>query len=1140
MTQLTKKIDLTLGQAVDILKKSNIVVLPSGNITIDLADGGWGATKNPFVRAEAIATGKAIVAGLANLSGIAEEHFKLTPSGLVVGVDQIAKDKKTGDVKSEVSLLGLLNRLAELGVFVEGPAAHNKSEDSKVINQEEAMSEIIRELEEGGFGVVGKDNPSHPYKGKLQKTWAGALPDVVANEAWVPATKETFLKDYTRPSHLFNKTDLTFELNAPDEVIVSSKLKVYANPESQEDPTVIRLNAAAESREDGNDNPTLQVLEVKVNGRTLSPSEYLRKGEELIIPGLPTDGEFEIETKSKINPEANKSNMGLYMSGKFATQCEPEGFRNITPYLDRPAVVSHFTTTIIAPKGKYPQLLSNPHSKPVVSETADGRDMVVWDDPRPKPAHLFALVAGDMDILSDTFTYPSGRKVELNFYCDKGDREKLHHAMQSLKDAMLWDYNDNGHEFVGEIFNTVAVNDFNFGAMENTGLNIFNASLLLADPKTATDDMYEHIQAVDGHEFFHDLTGNTIMPENWYQITLKEGLTVLRDAEFTADMNSRPIKRINDTIKMRSKQFPEDAGAMAHPIRPSSFVSINNFYTATVYEKGKEVIGMIMTLGGKDAFKEGMQIYKKRFSGKTATTEDFVQCMQDGLIAKNVDVDLTQFEETWYNQAGTPVLDFVDEYDPATQTYKLTIKQSVPTHPNNKPYHIPVRVGLLGADGKDLPLEIDGDPAQLTNGDVLNLREGEQTFVFKNVKEKPLPSLLRGWSAPVRVNYDYSRDDLMFLMSNDSDGFNRWDAAQSLGADVIKELVEAHQKGENRPVDPRLITAFKAVLENDSIDKVLAARTIALPDVDSVAGLYPDGQVDVDAIVAVRDHICETIGRELEPQLKKRFDENRSTETRKHSWNPVDAGERAIKNISLDYLVTGDAEKYLDLALVQARRDQNATDNTTALHLIADYADEATRAEEFQTFFDNNKQNPLIVNAWLTRQSTSTIPNVLEEVQKLVEIGKRERAAFDAKREANKDNPDFDPSKEIFMFNNRNANALRAVVGGFTRNTTAFHAKDGSGYKFVSDQIIEVAKFNESVAAGFTKTLANPHRFDPERQELIREQLLRIQKNVKSEQVQEIVENSLALLDAKQKESRGNGNWSERAEVMQQAAGTSR
>ena len=903
--------------------------------------------------------------------------------------------------------------------------------------------------------------------------------------------KELHLNDYKPPTHLIDKTNLTFELLAEDEVIVTSKLQVRPNPASTKNSGTLILKGAPEIVSAGEETPTMELLDLKVNQQALAKSDYNRETDELTLYNLPSDL-FMLEIKTRINPAANRSLSGLYTSGnKMTTQCEAEGFRNITFYLDRPDVMSEFTTTIIAEKEKYPQLLSNGNLG-FRGVTPDGRDTVTWHDPFKKPSYLFALVAGDLARKTETFITQSGRQVDIHLYVDHADKHKIDHAMASIKKSMKWDEDRFGREYDLNLFQVVAVNDFNMGAMENKGLNIFNSSAILADPKTATDTRYQWIQAVIGHEYFHNWSGNRVTCRDWFQLSLKEGFTVFRDSEFTSDLNSRGVKRIDDVNAMRVAQFPEDASAMAHPIRPSSVGSIDNFYTATIYNKGAEVIRMIHTLLGETDFRKGTDLYFSRHDGQAVTTEDFVKAMSDASGQT-----LNQFEKTWYNQAGTPTLEVTDDYDPQTNDYRLTLRQSTPStpgQPTKNPFHIPVRLGLLNTQGHDIPLTLEASQQTLlTQGDILHLKENETTFVFKNVPEKPVPSLLRNWSAPVKVNYPYTRDELMFLMAHDSDGFNRWEAGQKLGVDILKEGVKAHQNGhaETEMIDSRLSKAFEGVLNATHLDSALAAYALALPSTNYLSELYPDGHVDVEAIHTARKQTRQSIGQTLAPLLLERFQKSRTTESRLYEWNEQDAGERAIKNVALHYLVAGNSDQYLSLALMQFDLDHNMTDVRSALGLILEYADDNTRQAKLNAFYEEHKDNALAIQQWFSDQALADHSDVLMQVETL-----QTHPAYEAK------NPNF----------------VRSLIGGFAANTVHFHHRDGAGYHFLTDRIIEIDKFNPQLAAGLAKRMSTPHKYNHQRQALIQSQLKRLLENINSPNVREIVSKSLDLLAVKQAE----------------------
>ncbi len=892
------------------------------------------------------------------------------------------------------------------------------------------------------------------------------------------------LTDYTPPSHLIDKTELTFDLKAEDDVDVTSRLQIQPNPKAVDPTHSLTLKGAPASAPEDAETPTMKLLDIKVNGKALSPQEYHRENDELTLHHVP-DHPFSLEIKTNINPKANRSLSGLYTSGgKITSQCEAEGFRNITFYLDRPDVMSEYTTTLIAPKGQYKQLLSNgnPGKRKV---TPDGKEQITWHDPHKKPSYLFALVAGDFAMKEDHFKTRSGRDVTLRLFANHGDEQKLKLATESLKQAMKWDEERFGREYDLDLFQIVGINDFNMGAMENKGLNIFNSSAILADAKTATDARHEYIQAVVAHEYFHNWSGNRVTLQKWFDLTLKEGFTVFRDAEFTADLNSRIVKRIDDVSGMRTSQFAEDAGPMAHPIRPASVGTIDNFYTSTVYEKGAEVIRMIHTLLGEKTFRQGSDLYFQRHDGQAVSTEDFIKAMQDAS-----GVDLGQFEKTWYNQAGTPILDVHDAYDPKKKEYALTIRQSTPAtpgQPTKDPFHIPVRVGLLNAKGEDLPLHLKGDQqALLTQGDILNLKAPETTFVFRDVPEKPIPSLLRNWSAPVKVNYPYTREQLTFLMAHDTDGFNRWEAGQKLGVDVLKEQIEAHQQGKPFALDPNLVTAFKGILKDSTLDPALSARAFSLPSPDYLMELYPAGKVDMDAIFAVHQSARRAIGQALEPELLERFKHSRSSESQPYQWTGPDSGERAIKNRALTYLVEGHPEKYLPLAVQQYDLQHNMTDVSAALSHLVDHADPVTQQEKLAHFYQTHQGNPTGIQRGFTTQAYADKPEVLDDVKALLQ------------------HPEYDA---------KNPNAIRSLLGAFSGNTLHFHQKTGAGYEFLADQIIAIDKFNPTAASGLAKRFGETAKFnDPARKTLTKTQLERILKHAQSDNVREVVEKNLALL----------------------------
>ena len=568
--------------------------------------------------------------------------------------------------------------------------------------------------------------------------------------------------DYRAPDYQITDIDLTFDLDAEKTVVTAISQAVrHGAPDAP-----LRL--------DGED---LTLVSIHVNDAPWAA--YKEEEGALIISDLPE--RFTLRIVNEISPAANTALEGLYQSGDaLCTQCEAEGFRHITWYLDRPDVLPRFTTKIIADKSKYPFLLSN-GNRVAQGELENGRHWVQWQDPFPKPCYLFALVAGDFDVLRDTFTTRSGREVALELYVDRGNLDRAPWAMTSLKNSMKWDETRFGLEYDLDIYMIVAVDFFNMGAMENKGLNIFNSKYVLARTDTATDKDYLDIERVIGHEYFHNWTGNRVTCRDWFQLSLKEGFTVFRDSEFSADMNSRTVKRVEDVAFLRTNQFAEDAGPMAHPVRPDSFIEISNFYTLTVYEKGSEVVRMIHTLLGAEGFRKGSDLYFQRHDGQAVTCDDFVKAMEDAN-----GVDLTQFKR-WYSQSGTPRLAVEGEYDAAARRYTLTVRQSCPPtpgQPSKEPFVIPLELGLLDGQGHELPLRLEGEAVAQGGNRVLAVTEAEQRFVFVEVPEQPLPSLLRGFSAPVKLSFPYSRDQLLFLMQHDSDGFNRWEAGQQLSVAV--------------------------------------------------------------------------------------------------------------------------------------------------------------------------------------------------------------------------------------------------------------------------------------------------------------------------------------------------------------------
>ncbi|MEP4485163.1 MAG: aminopeptidase N [Halioglobus sp.] len=853
-----------------------------------------------------------------------------------------------------------------------------------------------------------------------------------------------FLKDYQVPAFLIDTTDLAFELHET-ETIVTATLSMRRNPDGE---SVDSLQL------DGQD---LELLAISIDGTELPASRYSVNDQGLVLHALPEA--FELTTRVRIHPQDNTSLEGLYKSRTmFCTQCEAEGFRKITYYLDRPDIMSVFTVSIDADTGRYPVLLSN--GNPVSHEDSqDGRAIAVWHDPFPKPAYLFALVAGELSRIEDQFTTSSGRVVDLHIYVEEKDIAKCGHAMQALQKSMRWDEEVYGREYDLDLFNIVAVDDFNMGAMENKSLNIFNTSCVLCSPQTTTDVGFQTVEAIVAHEYFHNWSGNRVTCRDWFQLSLKEGFTVFRDAEFSADMGSRTVKRIEDVTVLRTLQFAEDGGPMAHPIRPDSFIEISNFYTVTVYEKGAEVVRMIHTLLGPDAFRRGSDLYFERHDGCAVTCEDFVKAMEDAS-----GVDLAQFRR-WYSQAGTPTVSARGFYDESARTYTLTLSQDCPAtpgQPEKQPFVIPVAMGLLG-DAGNLRLNLADSAPNLEVEDntqhVLMLTEPEQTFVFTDVPECPVPSLLRSFSAPVRLDYPYARNDLRALMSRDADGFVRWDAGQQLMVDVLGDL----QTDPAAQVDPLLLQACADLLSDSSLDAAMVADMLRLPTENYLAELAAHGAgADVDAIHVARQTVRKAIGVAHAPLLLERYHELATNQ--EYAPDAQQIAARSLRNVCLDYLAAAGAEG-IALAVAQFKDADNMTDRLAALRVIAWEGDDAQRGSALHEFYSDWHSEALVVNQWFLVQACIPDTGGLERVQSLMS------------------HEDFDL---------RNPNKVRSLIGGFASNNPVnFHRNDGSGYEFLADSVIELDARNPQLASRLLAPLTKWRNY-PNRAELMCKALKRI------------------------------------------------
>lgn len=831
--------------------------------------------------------------------------------------------------------------------------------------------------------------------------------------------KTIFLKDYSVPHYLIDTIDLDFKLH-DTETLVTAETSIYRHPEMKDQSPPLFLNGEG-----------LKLISVEIDGRKLKSGEYQETDDGLLITGVPE--KFRIKIQNKISPIDNKALDGLYKSGDiFCTQNEPQGFRHITYYIDRPDVMAKFTTTIHADKKLFPVLLSNGNCVGK-GDHGDGTHWAKWEDPFRKPCYLYALVAGDLGSIQDSFTTMSGRKVALHIYCDKGNEEKCWHAMESLKQSMKWDEERFGLEYDLDIFMIVSVDAFNFGAMENKGLNIFNSSLVLAKPETATDGDYIAIQSVVGHEYFHNWTGNRITCRDWFQLTLKEGLTVYRDQEFSADMNSRTVHRISDVNRLRSAQFVEDAGPTAHPIKPSSYIEINNFYTATVYEKGSEIIRMIATLLGPDGFRRGMDKYFELYDGQAVTTEDFIHSMS---IANN-NYDFEQFKR-WYFQAGTPEVQAKWEYDKLNHTFSLQLEQSCPPTPEQDrklPFFFPIKIGLIDQNGNDVPLELKESTTQqpqLKEG-IIHVRNAEETIVFKNVKAEPKLSLNRNFTAPIKVHAQYHNEDLAYLLAHDSDEFNRYESGQVLAERLMFKMVEDIHAGKNPILDSMFIDAWGKLLQNNKLDPAIKAECLSIPG----QAILNQGHspIDYQAIHQVRLQVLSTLGKTFSNDIHKIYEQNIDKGAFKTDHHAM--GKRSLKNWALAMLALGNADDYKMLAYQQFKNANNMTDELSALKVLSNI-DCDHRHETMSEFYKKWKHETLVMQKWLSVQASSFLPCTYDDVIKL----------------------ENDP-----VYNKAVPNLFRSLWMVFAMNYTHFHHESGRGYKLVASKIIDLDKLNPQMAS---------------------------------------------------------------------------
>ncbi|CAJ2676558.1 unnamed protein product [Trifolium pratense] len=929
--------------------------------------------------------------------------------------------------------------------------------------------------------------------------------------------REIFLKDYKKPDYYFETVDLKFSLGE-EKTIVSSKIAVFPRVEGSSPPLVL----------DGQD---MTLVSVQINGKALKEEDYHLDARHLTIQSPPSGkydlfffeeaklahpnwrqresnlrpqeehtprsqantnaptqvgcGKYDLEIVTEILPQKNTSLEGLYKSsGNFCTQCEAEGFRKITYYQDRPDIMAKYTVRIEADKALYPVLLSNGNLAGQ-GDLEGGKHYAVWEDPFKKPCYLFALVAGQLASRDDTFTTRSGRKVSLRIWTPADDVPKTAHAMYSLKAAMKWDEDVFGLEYDLDLFNIVAVPDFNMGAMENKSLNIFNSKLVLASPETASDADYAAILGVIGHEYFHNWTGNRVTCRDWFQLSLKEGLTVFRDQEFSSDMGSRTVERIGDVSKLRNYQFPQDAGPMAHPVRPHSYIKMDNFYTVTVYEKGAEVVRMYKTLLGSQGFRKGMDLYFKRHDGQAVTCEDFFAAMRD---ANNA--DFANFL-SWYSQAGTPIVKVNTSYNAEGHTFTLKISQEIPPTPGQsvkEPMFIPIAVGLLDSTGKDIPLSSiyhDGALQSVSSNDqsvsttVLRVTKKEEEFVFTDIFERPVPSLLRGYSAPIRLESDVTDDDLFFLLANDSDEFNRWEAGQILARKLMLNLVDDFQNNKPLVLNSNFLDGFRRILSDSSLDKEFVAKAITLPGEGEIMDLMK--VADPDAVHTVRSFIRKQLASELRSEFLSTVENNRNSG--EYVFDHSNMARRALKNIALAYLASLEEQEFTNLALQEYKTATNMTEQFAALASVAQNPGK-TRDDVLADFYNKWQDDYLVVNKWFALQAVSDVPGNVENVRKLL------------------NHPAFDL---------RNPNKVYSLIGGFCGSPVNFHAKDGSGYEFLGDIVLQLDKINPQVASRMVSAFSRWKRYDETRQKLAKAQLEKIMStNGLSENVFEIASKSLA------------------------------
>jgi aminopeptidase N len=867
------------------------------------------------------------------------------------------------------------------------------------------------------------------------------------------------LADYRQPDWLVDTVHLDVSLH-PSATRVRATLALRPNPRVPAAPLIF-------------DGDEVSLTSLKIDGVEAARESYAASPERLTI-AQPPNKPFTLEIETKVDPSANTQLSGLYRSsGTYCTQCEAEGFRRITYFPDRPDVMAVYTTRVEADKAEAPVLLANGN----LTESGDlpgGRHFVAWHDPHPKPAYLFALVGGDLAHIEDRFRTMSGRDVTLRIYVEHGKEDRCGYAMDALKRSMRWDEQAFGREYDLDIFMIVAVSDFNMGAMENKGLNVFNDKYVLATPETATDVDYANIEAIIAHEYFHNWTGNRITCRDWFQLCLKEGLTVFRDQEFSSDMRSRPVTRIADVRGLRAAQFVEDAGPLAHPVRPQSYKEINNFYTSTVYEKGAEVVRMVQTLIGQEKFRAGMDLYFTRHDGEAATIEQFIQCFAD--VSRR---DMSQFM-LWYAQAGTPEVAVTTKYNAATKTFTLDCKQTLgptPGQPVKQPMVIPLRLGLVGKDGRDLPLFSDGAPV----ADVIVFKSAAHSFVFTGIAERPVLSINRGFSAPIKLVTDLSTDDLAFLATRDGDPFNRWQALQSIALRLLIDNVGEIRKGGKSKNDDKLMLALASLVEDASLEPAFMALALVPPGEGDIAREI-GRDIDPDAIHRAREALRCDISRRLGAALSTLCE--RLTVPGGYTPDAASAGRRALRNVALDLMAADGSAEGIARAERQYAAADNMTDRMAALSVLSLHAG-AARDNALAEFYERYKADALVVDKWFVLQATSPLTGALDEVKRLTQH----------------------PS-----FSFANPNRVRAVIGAFAQgNPTQFNRADGAGYDFIADNILALDSKNPQVSARMATAFRTWRMLEPGRRAKAEAALRRIQAAPNlSRDLAEIVERALS------------------------------